>query len=74
MAIKCNEISILGYKVDRLLGEPERLKGMQAAARKMGRPHAAETVVQTLLSDPEHEPIHVNEEKQEEMAESVRKR
>jgi processive 1,2-diacylglycerol beta-glucosyltransferase len=74
VAIKCNEISILGYKVDRLLGESERLKGMQAAARKMGRPHAAETVVQTLLSDPEHEPIHVNEEKQEEMAESVRKR
>jgi processive 1,2-diacylglycerol beta-glucosyltransferase len=74
VAIKCNEISILGYKVDRLLGEPERLKGMQAAARKMGRPHAAETVVQTLLSDPEHEPIHVDEEKQEEMAESVRKR
>ena len=74
VAIKCNEISILGYKVDRLLAEPERLKAMHGAARKMGRPHAAETVVQTLLSDPEHEPIHVDEEKQEKMAESVRKR
>ena len=40
----------------------------------MGRPRAAETVIQTLLSDPEHEPIHVNQDQQEEMAESVRKR
>ena len=58
----------------RLLAEPERLKGMQSAARKMGRPNAAETVIHTLLSDPEHEAIHVDEEKQEAMAESVRKR
>jgi processive 1,2-diacylglycerol beta-glucosyltransferase len=74
VAIKCNEISILGYKVDRLLADPERLKGMQAAARKMGRPNAAETVVKTLLSDPEHEAIRVDPEQQEVMAESVRKR
>jgi hypothetical protein len=47
---------------------------MHLAARKMGRPNAAETVVHTLLSDPEHEAIHVDEEKQEAMAESVRKR
>ncbi len=40
----------------------------------MGRPNAADTVVHTLLSDPEHEAIHVDEEKQEKMAESVRKR
>lgn len=74
VAIKCNEISILGYKVDRLLAEPQRLKRMQAAARQMGRPNAAETVVQTLLSDPEHEAIRVDPEQQEVMAESVRKR
>ena len=74
VAIKCNEITILGYKVGRLLSEPERLRAMQLAARKMGRPNAAETVVRTLLSDPEHEAIHVDEEKQEAMAESVRKR
>ena len=74
VAIKCNEISILGYKVDRLLAEPERLRAMHVAARKMGRPHAAETVVQTLLSDPEDEPIEVDREEQEKMAESVRKR
>jgi hypothetical protein len=40
----------------------------------MGRPNAAETVVQTLLSDPEHEAIRVDAEQQEVMAESVRKR
>ena len=74
VAIKCNEISILGYKVDRLLSDPQRLQGMQGAARKMGRPDAAETVVRTLLADPEHDPIQVDEQKQEQMAESVRKR
>lgn len=74
VAIKCNEISILGFKVNRLLSEPGRLQAMQAAARKMGRPQAAEVVVRTLLSDPEHEPIHVDAEKQEQMAESARKR
>ena len=74
VAIKCNEISILGYKVDRLLAEPGKLKTMQSAARRMGRPNAAETVVQTLLSDPEHEAIHVDADQQEQMAESARKR
>ncbi|MBM4455585.1 MAG: glycosyltransferase [Verrucomicrobia bacterium] len=74
VAIKCNEISILGYKVNRLLGEAERLQAMQAAARRLGRPDAAETIVQTLLDDPEQEPIRVGQDQQEEMAESVRKR
>jgi processive 1,2-diacylglycerol beta-glucosyltransferase len=74
VAIKCNEISILGYKVAQLLGEPARMEQMKKAARKMGRPHAAESVVKTLLADSESDPIEMNSDQQEEMAESVRKR
>ena len=74
VAIKCNEISILGYKVAQLLTEPARMEQMKKAARKMGRPHAAESVVKTLLADSESDPIEMNSDQQEEMAESVRKR
>jgi processive 1,2-diacylglycerol beta-glucosyltransferase len=74
VAIKCNEISILGYKVGRLLGDPVRLGRMREAAIHMGRPQAAETVVQTLLTETEHEPVEVNQNQQEEMADQARKR
>jgi processive 1,2-diacylglycerol beta-glucosyltransferase len=74
VAIKCNEISILGYKVGQLLGDPARLGRMREAAIQMGRPQAAETVVQTLLTETEHEPVEVNQVQQEEMADQARKR
>ena len=74
VAIKCNEISILGYKVGQLLGDPARLGRMREAAIQMGRPQAAETVVQTLLTETEHEPVEVNQDQQEEMADQARKR
>jgi len=74
VAIKCNEISILGYKVGQLLGDPARLGRMREAAIQMGRPQAAETVVQTLLTETEHEPVKVNQVQQEEMADQARKR
>jgi hypothetical protein len=47
---------------------------MRKAARKMGCPRAAEVVVKTLLADSGSDPIEVNSDQQEEMAESVRKR
>jgi processive 1,2-diacylglycerol beta-glucosyltransferase len=51
IAIKCNELTTLAYKVDRLLGDPERLAAMRRNALAFGRPHAARTVVETLLTD-----------------------
>jgi processive 1,2-diacylglycerol beta-glucosyltransferase len=51
IAIKCNELTTLAYKVDRLLGDPARLAAMRRNALALGRPHAARTVVETLLSD-----------------------
>jgi len=51
IAIKCNELTTLPYKIDILLDDPTRLDRMRAAATAHGRPHAARTVVDTLLAD-----------------------
>jgi len=50
-AIKCNELTSMPFKIDALLQDPARLAAMRASARAMGRPHAARTVVKTLLKD-----------------------
>jgi len=51
VAIRCNELTTLPFKIDHLLDEPGRLAAMRAAALVLGRPHAARTVVTTLLDD-----------------------
>lgn len=51
VAIKCNEMTTIAFKLDRLLDNPERLATMRLRAAAMGRPHAAATIVQTLLGD-----------------------
>jgi processive 1,2-diacylglycerol beta-glucosyltransferase len=50
-AVRCNELSMIGYKIDRLLGDPARLERMTAAAGALGRPDAAATIVDTLLRE-----------------------
>jgi processive 1,2-diacylglycerol beta-glucosyltransferase len=74
VAIKCNEITTLGYKVGRLLAEPDRMLRMREAARQMGRPKAAEVVVKTLLAESDSEPVEMNSDQQEVMADQARKR
>jgi len=49
--LRCNELTTLPFKIDRLLDDPARLAAMRQAAQAMGRPRAARTVVQTLLDD-----------------------
>jgi processive 1,2-diacylglycerol beta-glucosyltransferase len=49
VAIRCNNLPVLAYKVDQLLENPERFQGMQANARRLARPHAARDVVNKLL-------------------------
>lgn len=51
VAIKCNELTTMPFKIDQLLDDPERLARMRQAALALGRPHAARTVVDTLLDD-----------------------
>lgn len=48
VAIRCNNLPALAYKIDRLLADPPRFDAMQAAARRMARPDAAREIVRRL--------------------------
>jgi processive 1,2-diacylglycerol beta-glucosyltransferase len=49
-AIKTNDLTIVAYKIDRLLDDPTRLATMQANVRRLARPRAAHDVVAKLLA------------------------
>jgi processive 1,2-diacylglycerol beta-glucosyltransferase len=49
-AIRCNNLPVLAYKIDRLLDDPERLATMRANVRRIARPRAAHEIVARLLS------------------------
>ena len=49
IAIKCNEFTTLPYKIDGLFSEPDRLAAMRKNALAFGHPHAAMTIVDSLL-------------------------
>ena len=49
VAIRCNNLPVLGYKVDKLLSDPKRLKTMQKKSTQLGHPNAAFSVVDTLI-------------------------
>lgn len=51
VAVKCNELTTIPYKVDQLLDQPDRLEIMRLRAAKLGRPDAARVIVDTLLED-----------------------
>jgi processive 1,2-diacylglycerol beta-glucosyltransferase len=48
-AIRCNNLPTLGYKLERLLADPNRFKSMQANSRRMGHPNAAMEIVEQLI-------------------------
>jgi processive 1,2-diacylglycerol beta-glucosyltransferase len=50
VAIRCNNLPALAFKIDRLLDDPARFAHMQAQSRRLARPHAAREVVNSLLS------------------------
>jgi processive 1,2-diacylglycerol beta-glucosyltransferase len=50
VAIRCNNLPALAYKVDRLLQDTDRFARMQANACQMARPYAARDVVDKLLA------------------------
>jgi processive 1,2-diacylglycerol beta-glucosyltransferase len=49
VAIRCNNLPVLAYKLDRLLDDPARFASMQANARRLARPDAARDIVNKLL-------------------------
>ena len=48
VAIRCNNLPVLSYKLDKLLADPQRFSSMQINARKMGRPNAAKEIVDRI--------------------------
>jgi processive 1,2-diacylglycerol beta-glucosyltransferase len=50
IAIRCNNLQTIGYKLDRLLGNPERLATMKANALAAGRPDAARRIVGKVIN------------------------
>jgi processive 1,2-diacylglycerol beta-glucosyltransferase len=49
VALRCNNLPALAYKIDVLLSNGERFSRMQEAARRLGRPHAAPEIVSIVL-------------------------
>jgi processive 1,2-diacylglycerol beta-glucosyltransferase len=49
VAIRCNNLPTLSYKLDRLLANQSRFSAMQATAKQMGRPNAAKEIVGQLI-------------------------
>jgi len=69
-AIKCNEMTTIAYKIDALLDDPARLASMRRRASEMGRPHAAATIVRTLLED-DLPPLQIDALAREKIAETA---
>jgi len=70
VAIKCNDLVVLPYKIDHLLDHPTRLKTMRTLAGKLGRPDSARVIVNTLLNDNLH-PLHLSAKKREAIAQAA---
>jgi len=51
IAVKCNDLTTLPFKLDHLLDDRPRLARMADNARRFARPQAAASVVETLIED-----------------------
>jgi processive 1,2-diacylglycerol beta-glucosyltransferase len=70
-ALRCNELTTIAFKLDRLLDDPARLERMRLCAIKLGRPFASWTIVDTLLED-KLPPLELHEDLREEMRKTAR--
>jgi processive 1,2-diacylglycerol beta-glucosyltransferase len=50
-AVRCNYQTTVGYKIDQLLAEPDRITRMAASARRIGRPEAGPRITSAVLAD-----------------------
>ena len=51
IAVKCNDLTTLPFKIERLLSDPARLATMREKALQFARPKASETIVRTLIDE-----------------------
>lgn len=52
-----NNAITIGFKVDKILSNPEKLKQMSAAALALGLPDAAKTIVDAMLANEDETPV-----------------
>jgi len=50
VALRCNNLPVLAWKIDRLLDDPKRFATMRQNALRLARPRAAFEIVEKLLS------------------------
>ncbi len=50
VAIRCNNLPTLSYKLDKLLADPQRVQSMKTNALRMGQPNAAKEIVDRLMT------------------------
>ena len=50
-AVRCNYETTVGYKIDQLLAEPDRITRMAASARRIGKPEAGPEITSAVLAD-----------------------
>ncbi|HLG17444.1 MAG TPA: glycosyltransferase [Blastocatellia bacterium] len=50
VAIRCNNLPVLAYKIDRLLDDAERFAGMREHSLRLARPRAAIEIVERLVN------------------------
>jgi processive 1,2-diacylglycerol beta-glucosyltransferase len=62
-AVRCNYATTVGYKIDSLLADPDRVQRMAASAHRLGRRDAAEQIVATVLEEP-NVPLWISREAQ----------
>lgn len=51
IAVKCNDLITLPFKISKLLDDPARMAEMKLRALRFAKPDAAQTVVRTLIDD-----------------------
>ncbi len=69
-AVRCNYATTVGYKIDGLLSDPQRLAAMAAAARRVGRPDAGRDVARTSLAAAP-EPLWISRDAQRAMLQAA---
>ena len=72
IAIRCNDLTTIVFKIERLLDDPARLAAMRANALRFARPDACDTIVNTLLED-RMPPYSVGAQERKAMAQSMAK-
>ena len=50
-AVRCNYATTVGYKIDQLLAEPNRITRMAENARRIGKPDAGSRITSAVLAD-----------------------